>query len=75
MALTGNGSLGITARKDSAGAWTSARLETVRTDFGCKKGGKMRIQGSISLPALGENGIGIWPAFWSLGGNFRGTYT
>lgn len=75
MALTGNGSLAITARKDSSGAWTSARIETVRTDFECAEGGKMRIQASLSLPALGEKGIGYWPAFWTLGATFRGTYT
>ncbi|KAJ4387793.1 hypothetical protein N0V93_008395 [Gnomoniopsis smithogilvyi] len=75
VALTGNGVLGITARKDSAGAWTSARLETVRQDFQCAAGGKMRIQGSLSLPPLGENGVGYWPAFWALGGNFRDGYT
>lgn len=71
MGLTGNGTVRITAKKDSAGAWTSARLETVRSDFTCKAGGKMRIQGSLALPDLGEKGVGYWPAFWALGGNFR----
>lgn len=50
-------------------------METVRKDFVCAQGGKMRIQGSLSLPALGANGIGIWPAFWALGGTFRGNFT
>lgn len=75
LALTGNGSLSITARKDASGAWTSARLESARSDFGCEQGGKMRIQGSLSLPPLGENGIGVWPAFWTLGANFRQNVT
>lgn len=75
LALTGNNTLGITARKDAAGAWTSARIETVRSDFGAAAGGKMRIQGSLSLPPLGENGVGYWPAFWTLGSNFRGNVT
>ncbi|KAI7775920.1 hypothetical protein LA080_006083 [Diaporthe eres] len=74
LALTGNGTLGITARKDASGAWTSARVETQRTDFACAAGGKLRIVGSLSLPPLGENGIGYWPAFWALGGQFRGNY-
>lgn len=73
--MTGEGNLGITAKRDDAGAWTSARLETVRQDFQCAAGKKMRIQGSLSLPDLGENGIGYWPAFWALGSNFRGVYT
>ncbi|CAN8105090.1 unnamed protein product [Discula destructiva] len=75
VALTGNSVMGITAIRDSSGAWTSARLETVRSDFTCEAGAKMRIQGSLSLPVLGENGIGYWPAFWSLGGNFRQNVT
>lgn len=75
LALTGNGSLSITARRDASGAWTSARLETVQSDFGCKQGGKMRIQGSLSLPSLGTKGIGYWPAFWTLGADFRQNVT
>lgn len=74
LALTGNGTLGITARKDASGAWTSSRIETQRTDFACAAGGKLRIVGSLSLPPLGANGIGYWPAFWALGGQFRGNY-
>lgn len=75
VALTGNGSLAITAIKDQSGAWTSARLETTRSDFGAKQGGKMRIQGSLSLPDVGETGTGFWPAFWTLGANFRKNVT
>lgn len=35
----------------------------------------MRIQGRLQLPALGQNGLGYWPAFWTLGGNFRDNVT
>lgn len=72
--LSGNGTVKITAIK-SGSAWTSSRIETQRTDFMAEAGGKMRIQGSLSLPDVGENGIGYWPAFWTLGSDFRGTYT
>lgn len=73
--LTGNGSLEIKASKDSSGAWTSARIESQPTNFKCAKGKKLRMQGSLSLPVVGSNGIGIWPAFWTLGSKFRGNVT
>lgn len=72
--LSGNGTLQITAIKEGT-AWTSARIETQRTDFMAEAGGKMMIEGRLSLPDVGENGIGYWPAFWTLGNDFRGTYT
>ncbi|KAK2024772.1 beta-glucanase [Colletotrichum zoysiae] len=72
--LSGEGRLEITAIKDSAGAWTSARLETQRTDFAAAAGGKMRIQAALSLPDVATNGVGYWPAFWALGTSFRGNY-
>lgn len=71
---TGNGSLAITAIK-SGSAWTSSRIETQRTDFMAEAGGKLWIEGRLSLPNVGENGIGYWPAFWTLGSDFRGVYT
>lgn len=74
LRLNGNGALQITALKDSAGRWTSARIETQRKDFVCAPGKRMRIQASLSLPAVGSNGIGYWPAFWTLGANYRGNY-
>ncbi|KAG4420992.1 hypothetical protein IFR04_005861 [Cadophora malorum] len=43
LALSGNGTLSITPLRDSAGAWTSARIETQRKVFVAAKGGKMRI--------------------------------
>ncbi|KDN59891.1 putative beta-glucanase [Colletotrichum sublineola] len=73
--LSGKDSVQITALKDASGAWTSARIETQRTDFMAAAGGKMRIQASLSLPNVGSQGIGYWPAFWALGSSFRGVYT
>ncbi|KAG4439726.1 hypothetical protein IFR05_004804 [Cadophora sp. M221] len=76
LALSGNGTLTITPLRDSAGAWTSARIETQRKDFVAAKGGKMRIAGSIAMPDItGTEATGYWPAFWTLGGAFRGVYT
>ncbi|ORY61709.1 family 16 glycosyl hydrolase [Pseudomassariella vexata] len=69
----GNGVLKITAIKDEAGGWTSARIETQRTDFLAQPGSKMRIQASLNLPQV-EQPIGYWPAFWTLGAPFRGNY-
>ncbi|KAK1985734.1 family 16 glycosyl hydrolase [Colletotrichum cereale] len=74
LRLNGNGALQITAIKDGAGAWTSARIESQRGDFMASAGGKMRIQASLSLPDVGQNGIGYWPAFWTLGNAYRGNY-
>lgn len=74
LKLNGNGALQITAIKSSSGAWTSARIETQRNDFIARAGGKMRIQASLNLPNVGSNGIGYWPAFWTLGSAYRGNY-
>ncbi|RDW57491.1 glycosyl hydrolase family 16 protein [Coleophoma cylindrospora] len=75
VGLTGDGRLAITAVRDSAGAWTSGRVETQRMDFAAAPGGKMRIQASLAMPAVvGVDAIGYWPAFWALGSDFRGNY-
>ncbi|KAK1580729.1 beta-glucanase [Colletotrichum navitas] len=74
LQLSGKDTLQITALKDAAGAWTSARIETQRTDFAAAAGGKMRIQASLSLPNVGTQGVGYWPAFWALGSTFRGNF-
>ncbi|KAF9878619.1 glycosyl hydrolase family 16 [Colletotrichum karsti] len=77
LSLDGKGVLKITALKGGAcggsGQWTSARIETRRTDFACKAGGMMRIEASLNLPNV-ANGVGYWPAFWTLGSPFRGNY-
>lgn len=68
----GNGNLLITPVKSSSGQWTSARIESVRNDFAAPAGGKLRIESRISMPAVtSTNGLGYWPAFWALGGDFR----
>lgn len=73
LKLSGNGTLQITAIK-SGSSWTSARIETQRTNFLAEAGGKMRIQASLNLPDMGEACVGYWPAFWTLGADFRGNY-
>lgn len=75
VALDGKGHLLITPRKSQTGAWTSARIETVRTDFAAPKHGRMIVQASIALPNHNAaQSQGIWPAFWMLGANYRGNY-
>jgi len=58
------------------GHWTSARIETQRSDFVAAEGGKLLVEASIKLgttPMAQQQGI--WPAFWALGSEFRGNYT
>ena len=64
-ALDGSGNLVITARRESNGSYTSARLQTndkVELKYG-------RVEARIQIP----RGQGIWPAFWMLGGQFPAT--
>ncbi|TKX19584.1 putative glycosyl hydrolases family 16 protein [Elsinoe australis] len=73
--LTGDGVLQITPLKEASGRWTSARIETQRNNFQAQEGRKMRIQARIIMPQVGgQEAIGYWPAFWTLGGNYRGNY-
>ncbi|KAF2188056.1 glycoside hydrolase family 16 protein [Zopfia rhizophila CBS 207.26] len=73
--LTGDGVLQITPVRDSAGQWTSARIETRRLDFQAAANGRMRISARIIIPDIrDEAAAGYWPAFWTLGGNYRGDY-
>ncbi|EEY15184.1 endo-1,3-beta-glucanase [Verticillium alfalfae VaMs.102] len=72
--LNGKGNLQITAIRDKDGAWTSSRIETQRADFMAKKDRIMIIQADLKIPDLGSNGVGYWPAFWTLGADFRGNY-
>ena len=46
VSMDGAGHLAITPLRDAAGNWTSARIETRRTDFQPPAGGKMRIEAS-----------------------------
>jgi len=76
VSLDGAGNLRITPLRDGAGNWTSARIETQRTDFQPPPGGTLRIEGRMQLPNVsGAEAQGIWPAFWTLGAPFRGVYT
>lgn len=72
LALDGDGHLKITASRDSAGAWTSGRIETQQTGFQAAPGHLLRVQARIQTP---DAGAGYWPAFWMLGAPFRGVYT
>ncbi|MFH0515872.1 glycoside hydrolase family 16 protein [Streptomyces sp. M41] len=75
VALDGNGNLRITPRRDASGNWTSGRIETNRTDFQPPAGGKLRVEARIQVPNVtGAAAKGYWPAFWMLGGPYRGNY-
>ncbi|MDF3143197.1 MULTISPECIES: glycoside hydrolase family 16 protein [unclassified Streptomyces] len=75
VALDGNGNLRITPLRDSAGRWTSGRIETNRTDFQPPSGGKLRVEARLQMPNVtGTAAEGYWPAFWMLGAPYRGNY-
>jgi beta-glucanase (GH16 family) len=77
VSLDGRGHLLITPIRDAQGAWTSGRIETQRNDFQPPPAqGVLAVEASIQQPAVGPaNGLGYWPAFWMLGGPFRGPFT
>jgi hypothetical protein len=68
--LDGNGHLVLKAI-NSGGTWTSGRIESTRDDFAAPAGGKMEMIASVEQPNPGANGLGYWPAFWSLGAPMR----
>jgi beta-glucanase (GH16 family) len=73
--LTGDSVLRITPLRDGNNQWTSARIESQRSDFQAMAGGKMRISARIKMPNVtGDAAAGYWPAFWSLGDKGRGKY-
>ncbi|MFI5931604.1 carbohydrate-binding protein [Actinoplanes sp. NPDC051494] len=75
IAQDGSGNLRITPVRGSSGQWTSARIETQRTDFKPAAGGVLRIEGRIQMPNVtGAEAAGYWPAFWALGAPYRGNY-
>ncbi|MBX6355353.1 MAG: carbohydrate-binding protein [Micromonosporaceae bacterium] len=75
ISLDGSGNLRITPLRDGAGNWTSARIETQRTNFKPVEGGVLRIEGRIQMPNVtGNAALGYWPAFWALGSPYRGNY-
>ncbi|WNM24157.1 ricin-type beta-trefoil lectin domain protein [Demequina capsici] len=74
VAQDGSGHLAITPIRDSAGNWTSGRVETQDTSFEAPAGGILRVEASIKQPDVTTaNGAGYWPAFWMLGEQARGT--
>ncbi len=74
LGLDGNGNLRITPLRDG-NAWTSARIETQRTNFKAPSGGTLAIEGRIQMPNItGNAALGYWPAFWALGAPYRGNY-
>ncbi|WP_329222521.1 glycoside hydrolase family 16 protein [Streptomyces sp. NBC_01485] len=75
VSLDGNGNLRITPLRDAAGNWTSGRIETKRTDFQPPAGGKLKVEARLQMPNVtGTAAEGYWPAFWALGGPYRGNY-
>ncbi|MFC0503192.1 carbohydrate-binding protein [Micromonospora costi] len=71
----GGGNLRITPLRNSSGGWTSARIETVRSNFKPPSGGVLAIEGRIQMPNVtGASALGYWPAFWALGAPYRGNY-
>jgi hypothetical protein len=55
----------------SGTSWTSCRLESTRDDFFAPPGGQMEMEASIEQPnPPSSDGLGYWPAFWSLGSRF-----
>jgi beta-glucanase (GH16 family) len=69
VGFNGNGELHITALRDNAGEWTSARLQTYAETFKAPEGGVMHVEARIKLPGVnGEAALGYWPAFWMLAG-------
>jgi beta-glucanase (GH16 family) len=75
LALDGTGNLRITPRRDAAGNWTSARIETQRSNSKPPAGGVLAIESRIQMPNVtGNAALGYWPAFWALGAPYRGNY-
>jgi beta-glucanase (GH16 family) len=74
--ITSQSTLAITPCLSTSGKWTSARIETRRSDFRVEAGGKLYVEARIKLgDAPASKQQGIWPAFWALGSEFRGNYT
>jgi hypothetical protein len=74
VTLDGAGRLSIRAVRDGAGAWTSGRIETQRTDFAPQRGEMLRFSAVLKQPDV-ANGLGYWPGFRATGAAYRGNYT
>ncbi|MBY8881216.1 discoidin domain-containing protein [Actinacidiphila acidipaludis] len=73
VGLDGAGHLAITALK-SGGAWTSARIETRRSDFAAPAGGQLQISAVLKQPAPAKS-LGYWPSFRAMGAAYKGDTT
>ncbi|KAG8425201.1 hypothetical protein J3458_001931 [Metarhizium acridum] len=74
--ITADCTLKMTPVRGDDGSWTSSRVETTAGwDFACAAGERLRVEAGIRL---GDNpearSLGIWPAFWALGSDYRGNY-
>ncbi len=76
VVITPQRTLQITPLRDDSGRWTSARIETTPWyDFTCNPRTKLRMEASLKFGnAPIDSQLGIWPAFWSLGSDYRGNY-
>ncbi|OAA47638.1 glucan endo-1,3-beta-glucosidase A1-like protein [Metarhizium rileyi] len=74
--ITSSGTLKITPVRGADNTWTSARVETTAEwDFACARGSRLRVEARIRLgDNAEERSLGIWPAFWALGSEYRGNY-
>ncbi|PHH91477.1 hypothetical protein CDD83_316 [Cordyceps sp. RAO-2017] len=75
--ITPRNTLKITPIRHANGTWTSSRIETTaRWDWGCRTG-RRRVRAEARI-RLGDDPkskqLGIWPAFWALGSEFRGNF-
>jgi len=61
-AADGSGNLAIVALKAQSGTFTSARLKT--------EGKFQQLYGRFEVRAKLPSGVGMWPAFWTLGSDF-----
>ncbi|KIE02152.1 glucan endo-1,3-beta-glucosidase A1-like protein, partial [Metarhizium majus ARSEF 297] len=74
--ITADGTLKITPVRGHGNSWTSSRIETTADwDFACARGERLRVEARIKLGDNPEGrSLGIWPAFWTLGSEYRGNY-
>ncbi|KAK7750512.1 hypothetical protein SLS62_007591 [Diatrype stigma] len=72
--INAEGNLVITPQ-NNGGQWTSARIEsTAAVDFAAPEGGKLWVEANVKVgsPNMAEGSeMGIWPAFWMMGSEFR----
>ncbi|MGW2399586.1 discoidin domain-containing protein [Kitasatospora sp. NPDC001664] len=70
VGLDGAGRLALTARRDGAGAWTSGRVESRRSDFAAPAGGKLMITVNARQPDAAD-ATGYWPSVRVMGAGNR----